>query len=134
MSYGEFYTFAKGKTAKDAFEKAKKDHIEKYGEDSHSCSLAQKNDFVLIESDINFAKKAYEKQLSLATTLDARKNINNERKQFDRNNKKSGKGKALSIAYLLIGIEHELVKHPNSPAVALPVTKNNWLFFGLAKE
>lgn len=148
MGYGEFYTFIKADTAREAFKKAKEEAIKDHGVDSHSCSVANKSDFKEYLPDItqisdlcnttinNLA--AIEKRATtreeLLETKEKKSELKKEKSYFRARSKRTGKEKAIAIAHLLIEMEHEDINAPEKAAGVIQALKNEWLVFGIGNE
>jgi len=148
MEYGEFYTFVKGTTVREAFNKAKEEAIAKYGNDSHSCSVLQKEEFKEFPADITLINEMCEskinsisgKQMTSETQeeiFELREKVlrlKKEKSYFRNRSKRTGRDKAIAIAHFIIEMEPEEINSPEKPAGIIQVLKNEWLIFGLANE
>ena len=148
MEYGEFYTFVKGTTAREAFNKAKEEAIAKYGNNSHSCSVLQKEEFKEFPADITVINDMCESKINSIAgkerTAESREEIielrekksrlKKEKSHFKNRSKRTGKDKATAIAHFIIEIEPEEINAPEKPAGIVQALKNEWLVFGLANE
>lgn len=130
MEKGEFYTIAWASTAEEAFEKAKRKALA----ENEECSIAKKESYIKIIDDIDTVKRMDSDINDENETEASRKNIRIEKRFFSARNKNTKTKKAIAIAHYLIGIQHPLINDIDKPAGVLPMKKNEWLFFGMAKE
>lgn len=150
MGLGEFYTEQRGKNPAEAFAKAVDTARKAHGDGGHTGSIAEKSDFVVIEDSVSVVQEKMTERIQECANQEAsarrdnpddarrisseRRALRRERTMFTTRPKRSGRDKALAIAYALITMQDDRINLADKPAGAIQYIKNHWLFFGMAEE